>query len=73
MLNEKPWTRYGAEDSLPFISSNVCNNCMLKRTQGDFPGSPVVKTLCFQCRGCRFYPDQGTMIPQTHGMAKIKK
>ena len=56
MLNEKPGTRYGAEDSLPFISSNVCNNCMLKRAQGDFPGSPVVKTLSFQCRGCRFYP-----------------
>ena len=22
---------------------------------GDFPGGPVVKTLCFQCRGCRFH------------------
>ena len=22
----------------------------------DFPGDPVVKILCFQCRGCRFNP-----------------
>ena len=22
----------------------------------DFPGGPVVKTLYFQCRGCRFDP-----------------
>ena len=26
---------------------------------GDFPGGPVVKTLCFQCRGCRFDPRSG--------------
>ena len=73
MLNEKPGARCGTEDSLPLISSNVCNNCMLKSAPGDFPGSPVVKTLCFQCMGCRFYPWSGTMIPQAHGMAKIKK
>ena len=30
----------------------------------DFPGSPVVKTLCFQCRGYRFNPWFGeTKIP----------
>ena len=22
----------------------------------DFPGGPMVKTPCFQCRGCRFNP-----------------
>ena len=25
----------------------------------DFPGSPVVKTPCFHCRGCRFNPWSG--------------
>ena len=25
--------------------------CLLKEESGDFPGSPVVKTLHFQCRG----------------------
>ena len=28
----------------------------------DFPGSPVVKTLCFQCRESRFIPVLGTNI-----------
>ena len=26
-------------------------NLMKKFTKKDIPGSPVVKTLCFQCRG----------------------
>ena len=26
---------------------------------GDFPGSPVVKTSCHHCRGCRFNPWSG--------------
>ena len=26
---------------------------------GDFPGGPVVKTLCFHCRGCGFNPSSG--------------
>ena len=28
----------------------------LKEGWGDFPGDPVVKTSCFQCRGHRFNP-----------------
>ena len=33
----------------------------LKKKEGkwDFPGSAVVKTLCFQCRGRRFNPWSG--------------
>ena len=27
---------------------------------GDFPGGPVAKTLCSQCRALRFDPGQGT-------------
>ena len=30
----------------------------------DFPGSPVVKTPGFQCRGMGSIPGQGTKIPQ---------
>ena len=29
------------------------------RKERDFPGGPVVKTPCFQCRGCRFSPCSG--------------
>jgi len=29
----------------------------------DFPGSPMVKTLSFQCREWAFHPGQGTKIP----------
>ena len=28
----------------------------LFRNSWNFPGSPVVKTLCFHCRGCEFDP-----------------
>lgn len=30
-----------------------------------FPGGPVVKTLCFHCRGTGSIPGQGTKIPHT--------
>ena len=30
---------------------------------GDFPGGPVVKTLCFHCRGRRFDPWSGNYDP----------
>ena len=40
----------------------------------DFPGSPVVKTLHFHCRGMSSIPGQGTKIlhvtgPTTHARA----
>ena len=36
----------------------------LKETcPGDFPGGPVVKTLSFQCKGCRFNPWSGNYDP----------
>ena len=34
----------------------------------DFPGEPVVKIPCFQCRGTSSIPGLGTKMP--HGMAK---
>ena len=39
----------------------------------DFPGGPVVKTLCFQGRGPGFDPGSGTKIPHaTQCGQKIK-
>ena len=37
----------------------------LKSGTKDFPGSPVVKTSRFQCKGHRFHHVQGTKIPHT--------
>ena len=45
-----PDTRTGPTDTTPGLSSS-----QIKKT-GDFPGGPVVKTLCFQCRGRWFNP-----------------
>ena len=48
---------------------------MRKKWKGDFPGSPVVMTPCFQCRGMSSIPGQGTKIPHYswHGQKKKKK
>ena len=32
----------------------------------DFPRGPVVKTLCFHCRGCGFDPCSGNQDPTCH-------
>ena len=34
----------------------IIGNHTLKTAHQDFPSNPVVKTLCFQCRGCGFDP-----------------
>ena len=34
-----------------------------KKLCWDFPDSPVVKSLCFQCEGTGLIPGQGTKIP----------
>ena len=41
----------------------------------DFPGSPVVKTLHFQCKGCKFDLWLGTRIPHAawHGQKTNKQ
>ena len=31
----------------------------MQKGYGDFPGGPVVRTLCFHCRGHRFDPWSG--------------
>ena len=40
----------------------------IKSTLGDFPGGPVVSTLCFHC-----VTGRGTKIPTTRHMAQSKK
>ena len=39
----------------------------------DFPGSPVVKTPCFHCRGHGFDPSRGTMIMHATWWGQKKK
>ena len=35
------------------LKKEVTSKCMSLRTFMDFPGVPVVKMLCFQCKGSR--------------------
>ena len=39
----------------------------------NFPGCPVVKTLCFPCRGLSSIPAWGTKIPRAMGASQKKK
>ena len=32
---------------------------VVENQQGEFPGGPVVRTLCYHCQGCRFNPWSG--------------
>ena len=55
-----------------YVFSNLAKDgCVL----WDFPGSPVVKTPCFYCRGCGFNPCQGNKILHTvqHGQKEKKE
>ena len=46
----------------PLANEQNCIQNVLKWLS-DFPGVPVVKTPCSQCRGCGFNPGQATTIP----------
>ena len=50
------------------------NKCIKSRI-GDFPGGPVVRTQCFQCRGRTFDPWSGNKIPHAawHSQKTKKK
>ena len=41
----------------------ISDSFLLEDDCWDFPGGPVVKTLCPQCWGHGFSPSQGTKIP----------
>ena len=45
----------------------------LQEKPKDFPGGPVLKTLCFHCRTLSSILDWGTEIANAVGMAKKKK
>ena len=49
--------------TLFFFKGSHKTRTTVKKTYRDFPGSPVVKTLRFHCRGRRFKPGWGTKIP----------
>ena len=40
------------------------------KTLWDFPGGPVVRIPCFQCRGCGSIPGQGTKFPPAAWLSK---
>ena len=42
--------------SVILISLRIFHSKKLQDSQWSFPGGPVVKTLCSQCRGCGFNP-----------------
>ena len=46
---------------------------ILKNNSGDFPGSPVVKTLCFHCTGHGFDPWSENEDPTCHEVWSKKK
>ena len=48
--------------------------CVQNHKPGDFSGSPVVRTLCFECRGCEFHPLSGELRSHVlHSTVKINK
>ena len=51
------FTTYGTWAKLLNLSKSQIPH--LKNEVRDFPSGPVAKTLCFQCRGCRFNPWSG--------------
>ena len=58
---------------LPYSSNQAFNPFTLKALLWDFPGSPAVKTLSFQCRGREFVPGLGNTNPTGHGGVVKKK
>ena len=46
---------------------------MLGRLSWDFPGGPVVKTVCFTAEGTSSIPGWRIKIPQPHSAAKKEK
>ena len=63
-LNQVPRYRYASQIPLPLPLHNMIIHCGLKKCKiRDFPGGPVPKTPCSQCRGSRFDPWSGNYIP----------
>ena len=61
----KHWTAREVHNLTPFLNGQ----------RREFPGNPVVGTLCFCCLGLSSIPGQGTKIPQAtwHGQKNNNK
>ena len=60
------WVVAGFYFTFLYCFNFVNNNhvlLLLQRTFNEFPGSPVVRTWCFHCRGMGSIPGLGTEIP----------
>ena len=53
----------------------VCKAIAKSETGREFPGSPVIRILCYHCHGLGSIRGQGIKIPQTvqYGQKKKKK
>ena len=56
-----------------FIFWNILFSSLIKYLNRDFSGSPVIKTPCFQFRGCEFDPWSGNQDPTCHNAWPKKK
>ena len=65
----RPGPKLAIENRLEILEISVC---FFVRGPSDFPHDPVVKTLCFQCRGHRFNPWSGKFL-MLHWWQKKKK
>lgn len=55
-LTEHDQERLSEEMTFELTPEETEENRKKKKKNWDFPGSLVVKTLCFQCRECGFSP-----------------
>ena len=59
-----PKSKCSVSTDSSYMSSSFSNDPVhLKMRLMDFPGVPVVITLCFQCKRCSLTPGQETKIP----------
>ena len=67
--------RRGSFQAVPldFKQRRTVNYRPQKNTHQDFPGGPVVKTLCFHCRGHGFDPWSGKFHMPCGATKKLKK
>ena len=73
-LNDNNWYQLLIIYYLPSFVLNSYNNLVrlddsfsIFKVTREFPGGPVVRTLCFHCWGCRFHPWSGNYDPASRG------
>ena len=68
-----PATSLSTDKCAQALSTVTSKQNKTKQKKNDFTGSPVVKTLCFQCRGPWLDPWLGNKDPTCHGAQQKKK